>query len=206
MEEQRDLVALEDAAPRLGVSADALRKRLERGKTIKGVKLGHQWYVYAADVPPPAASNGQVQTADVSVQENPPDTSSAASAVSSAALQAAVDALAAQLAVKDQQIADLHAVVAQLGQERLALPAPAPATAAAATAVYEATIAAQAETIGELRRRADQAEREATALRQLLTAPVSTAAAVEASAPSEPPAAPAPAEPPRRHWWQVWRT
>ncbi len=67
MDEQRDLVALEDAAPRLGVSADALRKRLEQGKTIKGVKLGPQWYVYAADVPPPATTNGHVQTADASV-------------------------------------------------------------------------------------------------------------------------------------------
>ena len=50
MDEQRNLVAL-DAAPRLGVSADVLRKRLERGTTIKGVTRGHQWYVSAADVP-----------------------------------------------------------------------------------------------------------------------------------------------------------
>ncbi len=166
----------------------------------RGGKLGHQWYVYAADVPGyplgAAASNGHVQTADVSVQDNSPDTSSAASAVSSAALQAAVDALAAQLAIKDQQIAYLHAVIAQLGAERLALPAPA--TAAADTTAHEATIAAQAETIAELRRRAEVAEQAlATVAAQPPTANGHTHAGTTAEASS-------PAAQVRRPWWQFW--
>ena len=122
MSEQRDLVPIEDAAPRLGVGVDALRKRLERGKTLRGVKVGRQWFVDAADIPAPAHG---VRTADVSVQEGPPDTEIAVSAAS--AVAKAIDVLTDQLAVKDRQITELLATIERLQIERLALP-PAPPT------------------------------------------------------------------------------
>ena len=43
-------VSLAEAAHRLGVSVESLRKRLQRGKTLRGVKRGEQWYVPLADV------------------------------------------------------------------------------------------------------------------------------------------------------------
>jgi hypothetical protein len=127
MTEQRDIVPLEEAAQRLGVSADALRKRLERAKTIKGVKIGHHWFVRAEDLPSaPPSPNGHVQTADAAIGERPPDAAPDASAVSSLALQAAVDALSRQLQEKDRQIAELHRIIERLTQHPAALPAPSP--------------------------------------------------------------------------------
>ena len=43
-------VALPDAARRLGVTTESLRKRLQRGKTLRGRKVGEQWYVRELDL------------------------------------------------------------------------------------------------------------------------------------------------------------
>jgi hypothetical protein len=126
--DQPDLIPIEDAAPRLGTSVDALRKRLERGKTIKGIKLGHHWYVHAADVLDATAGAGHVPTADAANVQRPPDAGAASMVALQNTLTAVQGALALlegqlqvkdhQLAEKDQQITHLQATIDRLTAHR----------------------------------------------------------------------------------------
>jgi hypothetical protein len=51
-------VPLEEAAQRLGIRVEALRKRLQRGKTLQGYKQNGQWYVI---LPRDVSTHGQTQ-------------------------------------------------------------------------------------------------------------------------------------------------
>jgi len=105
----------------LGISEDGVRKRVIRG-TLKGYKDGRRWYVYIPDSVQTYPTNkpDSVQTA---VVEGP--------ALALAAMEARIDSLEAQLAskdaqiiskdaqaetqlaAKDQQIGELHRLLAQ---------------------------------------------------------------------------------------------
>jgi len=101
-----------EAAQALGISLDALRKRIARG-TIKATKEAGHWYVQgpdnqpAADLPPtghqPDADQDQVDGKELAL----------------AAQDARIASLESQLQAKDTQIDQLHRLLATT-----ALPAP----------------------------------------------------------------------------------
>lgn len=55
-DERPDLVPLGEAAERLALSTEAVRKRIQRG-TLVGEKVGGAWFVRADQLPPAAASS-----------------------------------------------------------------------------------------------------------------------------------------------------
>ena len=100
---------LTDAAARLGLSTDALRKRCERGKVGGAYKLDGRWWVPVADVTGSTGPTGQPSSGDVRSDDRSVTTGQAGQV-----LQAAMAALTDQLAVKDRQIAERDAEVARL--------------------------------------------------------------------------------------------
>jgi hypothetical protein len=118
----RDLT-LAEAADRLGLSRDALRKRCDRGLIPGAYKLDGRWLIPSVSLTGPTdrPTSPEVRTAD-------------RSDMTGQAVTAAIEALVAQLAEKDRQIAELHALLdqARAGQPALTTgqppePAPAPA-------------------------------------------------------------------------------
>ena len=84
------------AAQILGVTEDAIRKRIARG-TLEGYKEDGRWYVRLPDSPPDIGQNGdRVTETALAIDE----------------LRARVQSLEAQLGVKDTQIRELHRLMA----------------------------------------------------------------------------------------------
>jgi len=92
------------ASQLLGITEDAIRKRIARG-TLEGYKEDGRWYVHLPD------NNQNYQTAD----QNRPDTDQnhvTEAALAIEELRARVQSLEAQLGVKDTQIGELHRLMA----------------------------------------------------------------------------------------------
>jgi len=84
------------ASKRLGITEDAIRKRITRG-TLEGYKEDGRWWVQIPD-------NGQRQ----------PDTDQRdGNNIAIAAMEARIESLETQLTAKDQQIDQLHHLLAQ---------------------------------------------------------------------------------------------
>lgn len=88
------------AARALGISLDALRKRIARG-TIEAVKEAGHWYVRWPDNQPAADRP----------TNRPPDQNHDGKEL--AAMEARIESLETQLATKDTQIDQLHHLLAQ---------------------------------------------------------------------------------------------
>jgi len=84
------------ASQRLGITEDAIRKRVARG-TLEGYKEDGRWWV---QVP----SNGQSQ---------PETDRTDGKDIAIAAMEARIESLETQLTAKDQQIDQLHHLLAQ---------------------------------------------------------------------------------------------
>jgi len=84
------------ASQRLGITEDAIRKRIARG-TLEGYKEDGRWWVQVQD-------NGQAQ----------PETDQRdGKTIAIAAMEARIESLESQLTAKDQQIDQLHHILAQ---------------------------------------------------------------------------------------------
>jgi len=92
------------ASQLMGITEDAIRKRIARG-TLKGYKEDGRWYVHLSD------NDQNCRTAD----QNRPDTDQnhvTEAALAIEELRARVQSLEAQLGVKDTQIGELHRLMA----------------------------------------------------------------------------------------------
>ncbi len=114
------------AAQALGITEDAIRKRIARG-TLEGYKEDGRWYVRLTDSPP---DTDQIQQ-DSHLNRPDIDQNKAhmiETALAIYELRARVHSLEAQLGVKDTQIRELHRIIATtaldaapgLGGDRLA--------------------------------------------------------------------------------------
>jgi len=92
-----------DAAQALGISLDALRKRIARG-TIEATKRDGRWYVRTPD--------GSTST-DPPPDRTPTGPEVDVAALALAAQDARIASLETQLAAKDSQIDQLHHLLAQ---------------------------------------------------------------------------------------------
>lgn len=101
----QDAVSLAEAARITGLTTDALRLRWRRG-TLPGYKVGRRLYLYQVSLP------GADRSGDRSAER-----------VASERDRSEIELLRQQLAVKDDQIRELHVLLGRL-QERVALPAP----------------------------------------------------------------------------------
>jgi len=100
-----------EAAQALGISLDALRKRIARG-TIEATKEGRHWYVQGPDNQPAADRLPTGHQADASPQTAQNQVDGAELAIAVEELRARVQSLEAQLGVKDTQIGELHRLMA----------------------------------------------------------------------------------------------
>ena len=125
-------VPIDQAAARLGITVDALRLRIRRGKTIRGYKRAGRWYVLLPDdATDDAPDRDHDATADVNGQRG--DGGRDASADATIAVyerlvdqqQAEIGRLVEQLAVKDEQLRQANVIIAQLTQRPAELLAPA---------------------------------------------------------------------------------
>jgi len=99
-----------EAAQALGISLDALRKRIARG-TIEATKEAGHWYVQEPDNQP-AADRSPIGQPDNSPQAAQDQVDGAELAIAVEELRARVQSLEAQLGVKDTQIGELHRLMA----------------------------------------------------------------------------------------------
>jgi hypothetical protein len=99
---------LEDAARHLGISTEALRKRVKRGKTIDGFTRDGRWYVRVPDT----AGDTSTETAshEPATDEPRPD----AAAMLLEALQTENAFLRGQIGVKDAELADRTREISEL--------------------------------------------------------------------------------------------
>lgn len=96
-----DAVSLAEGAQITGLTTDALRLRFRRG-TLPGYRTGRRIFLFRASLP------GADRSAEQSATEQD---------------RSEIELLRQQLAVKDDQIRELHILLGRM-QERLALPAP----------------------------------------------------------------------------------
>ncbi len=184
-------IPLAEAAVQLGLSIEATRKRAQRG-TLTGYKFDGAWYVVL-----PAVQDGQdnigrtvptraLPTVLAGVQDGGQGTIEARYRVTPAEIAQVVSRTSAQY------LGDLRTVLAEVGQVyegRIA-------ATEAASAAKDAALAAQQETIAELRRRAEAAEAELLAAEEerdalhLRLAEVSVPPAVVVAAREAPEASP----------------
>ncbi len=201
-------IPLAEAAVHLGLSIEATRKRAQRG-TLTGYKFDGAWYVVL-----PAVQGGQdvigrtVPTLDRdTVLPNGQDTGQDGGQGTIGARYRVTPAEIAQAISRTsaQYLGDLRTVLAEVGQVyegRIA-------ATEAASAAKDAALAAQQETITELRRRAEAAEAELLATEEerdalhLRLAEVSVPPAVVVAAREAPEASPAtvPTPPPSPGVW-----
>ena len=140
-------VPIEEAAARLGLTVDALRLRIRRGKTIKGYKRGGRWY---ALLPDDAISDAPRRDGDATAHANGhrPDASADATVAVYERLvnqqQAEIGRLVEQLAVKDEQLRQANVIIARLSERPLELPARVASVDTAPPAANCATHAATA--------------------------------------------------------------
>jgi len=91
------------ASQRLGITEDAIRKRIARG-TLEGYKEDGRWWVQIPD-------NGQNNRTN---NQNQPETDRTdGKDIAIAAMEARIGSLETQLTAKDQQIDQLHHLLAQ---------------------------------------------------------------------------------------------
>jgi len=88
------------ASQRLGITEDAIRKRIARG-TLEGYKEDGRWWVQIPD-------NGQNNN-----QSQPETDRTDGKDIAIAAMEARIGSLETQLTAKDQQIDQLHHLLAQ---------------------------------------------------------------------------------------------
>jgi len=93
---QPETVDSHQASQRLGITEDAIRKRIARG-TLEGYKEDGRWWVQIPD-------NGQSQ---------PETDRTDGKDIAIAAMEARIGSLETQLTAKDQQIDQLHHLLAQ---------------------------------------------------------------------------------------------
>ncbi len=158
-------IPLAEAAAQLGLSIEATRKRAQRG-SLSGYKFAGAWYVVLPGVQDgrdaagrtlstPVQDAGQPVSLDTG-QDSGLDGVPARFRVTPAEIERAVERTGARY------LADMETILARVGQ------------------VYEGQLAAQRETIAELRRRAEAAEAERDDLRAQLEAAQAAPAAPEA--------------------------
>ena len=100
----QDAVSLAEAAQLTGLSTDALRLRWRRG-TLSGYKVGRRLYLYREGLPG-VDRLGERSSEQFAAERD----------------RSEIELLRQQLAVKDDQIRELHVLLGRL-QERVALPA-----------------------------------------------------------------------------------
>lgn len=100
-----DAVSLAEGAQITGLTTDALRLRFRRG-TLPGYRTGRRIFLFRASLP--GADRSAERSAEQSATERD---------------RSEIELFRQQLAVKDDQIRELHILLGRM-QERLALPAP----------------------------------------------------------------------------------
>jgi len=98
---QPETVDSHQASQRLGITEDAIRKRIVRG-TLEGYKEDGRWWVQIPD-------NGQ---------SKPETDRTDGKDIAIAAMEARIESLETQLTAKDQQIDQLHHLLAQTALEK----------------------------------------------------------------------------------------
>ncbi len=91
------------ASQRLGITEDAIRKRIARG-TLEGYKEDGRWWVLVPNNGQSLWTNGQSQ---------PENDQNDGKDIALATMEARIESLETQLATKDQQIDQLHHLLAQ---------------------------------------------------------------------------------------------
>ena len=84
------------ASQRLGITEDAIRKRIARG-TLEGYKEDGRWWVLVPDNSQSQPETNRTDGKDIAI----------------AAMEARIESLETQLTAKDQQIDQLHHLLAQ---------------------------------------------------------------------------------------------
>ena len=112
---ERDTLPITEAAPLLGLSVAAARKKVQRGQ-LPAIKRGGLWYVLIAEAQTSDSRPRTAETKSPTDETNSP-TSQAALLAQVAAerdrLSAIVDTLTTQLTAKDRQIGELHVLLQQ---------------------------------------------------------------------------------------------
>jgi len=98
-----DAINSHQASQRLGITEDAIRKRITRG-TLEGYKEGRKWWVQIPDNDQNNKTNNQSQ---------PETDRTDGKDIAIAAMEARIGSLETQLTAKDQQIDQLHHLLAQ---------------------------------------------------------------------------------------------
>ena len=104
-DKQPEAVDSTRAAQFMGITEDAIRKRIARG-TLEGYKEDGRWYVRLMDSPSDADQNQQ--DSHKSRLETDQNEAHVSEALAIDELRARVQSLEAQLRVKDKQIGELH--------------------------------------------------------------------------------------------------
>jgi hypothetical protein len=115
-------VPLSDAATRLGLTPDAVRLRLRRGKTLQGIKRGREWYVLLDDAPSDAtgrATDHDRSSDATGRDDDATDQDPSAADALVVQLQSEVDFLRQEVAALQERLREAHLLAAQ----RVALPA-----------------------------------------------------------------------------------
>ncbi len=118
------IVSVADAADLLGISAGAVRKRLERGQ-LAGRKVGGQWQIVltAVDATGHVVTDATRRDATVTTETTRPDaTPPAVSVAARAQLSAIVEEMIAPLVARhEERVADMGRAIGRLEAERDAL-------------------------------------------------------------------------------------
>jgi hypothetical protein len=118
-------VPLTDAATRLGLTPDAVRLRLRRGKTLQGIKRGREWYVLLDDATPDVTGcvDGHDRSADATGQDGDAPATQPVTDELVEQLRGEVVFLRQQVEALHERLREAHLLAAQ----QLALPAAAEA-------------------------------------------------------------------------------
>jgi len=147
---RQDGIPIAEAAAQLGLSAEAVRKRLQRG-TLHGYKDDEGGWLVLLGAPREASGRQDtVRTRRPDVRTDTEEPLEAAYRVTPAEIEQAVSRTSAQY------MGDLRTMLAEVGK----VYAGQITAKDAALAAKEQVITTQAETIAELRRRAEEAEAE----------------------------------------------
>ncbi|MDP9371944.1 MAG: sigma-70 region 4 domain-containing protein [Chloroflexota bacterium] len=168
MDRRQDGTPIAEAARLLGLSQEAVRKRLQRA-TLPGYKQDEHWYVLLDGLHPAAGYRQDTDPAGWQ-DDRPDDGRTPAGRQDTAPIEASYRVTPAEIEqavarTSAQYMGDLRAVLAEVGkvyEGRIA-------ATEAASAAKDETIAAQRDALAELRRRAAAAERERDELRARLS-------------------------------------
>ena len=126
MDERQDGVPIVEAATRLGLTPETVRKRLQRGR-LPGYKRGPVWYVLLADSPTGRQDEAAGPEQDTQAgqpqagQDSPPGHLYDRLLT---AKDAELARLVEQIGVKDEQLRQANVIIAQLTQRPPELAAP----------------------------------------------------------------------------------